>query len=190
MRPIRSHVLAILGVGLATPLLAQGRSPVSVEASAGVGLSRGGGTYRNRMGIALDATLAWRIRPTESGAVVVGLSGGMQGAVGSMADICVVASNGGCAPAYPVFYSVAALAGREWGRGRPTFARVLAGPAYYQAGARDGGGSAVGVQGRVDLATPVRGRVAVVGSVRGAALPSFRGDAHAHGAVALGVRVQ
>jgi hypothetical protein len=188
MSRFRLHVLAILGVGLGTPLFAQERTPASLEASAGVGFGRGG-TFRDRTAIALDATLGWRIGETASGAMVLALSGGVQGNSGAT-DICVIAPDGGCVPAYPLFYSLGAAAGWEWARGRGASARVLAGPAYYRAVRRDGGGGTVGLQGRVDLATPALWRVALVGSLRGAVLPSLRGDAHTLGTAGLGVRVQ
>jgi hypothetical protein len=185
----RSRILAILWVGLATPLFAQERMPVSLEASAGYGSSRGG-LYRDRPALAVDATLGWRISRTARGFMVLALSGGMHGN-GSESDICVPAAGGGCVPAHPLFYSLGALAGREWGRGRGASARVLAGPAYYRAfGSDRGGAGTTGLQGRVDLATPAPWRIALIGSLRWAVLPNFRGDVHTLGTAGFGVRVQ
>jgi hypothetical protein len=190
MSRFRLHILVILGVSLASALLpAQERAPVSLEGSAGVGIGHGSSTFRDRTGIALDATLAWRIRPAAAGAVLVALTGGVQGSPDAT-DLCTIAPNGGCVPAYPLFYSVGALAGREWARTRGASARVLAGPAYYRASPRSGGGGAFGLQARVDLTTPALWRVALLGSLRGAVLPSYGGGSHALGAVGLGVRVQ
>jgi hypothetical protein len=132
MSRFRLHVLALLGVGLGTPLFAQERTPASLEVSAGIGFGRGG-TFRDRTGIALDATLGWRIRQIPGGAMVLALTAGVQGNSGAT-DICVIAPAGGCVPAYPLFYSVGTAAGWEWVRGRGASARVP--------------------QGQVDVATP------------------------------------
>ena len=100
-----------------------------------------------------------------------------------------IAPRGGCTPAYPLFYSVGALAGWQWGRGRDASVRALSGAGYYRAVRRDGGGGTIGLQCRIDLATAALWRVALIGSLRGAVLPSFRGDAHGLGTASFGVRV-
>lgn len=87
MRHCRLHVLFILAIVLGTRLTAQDQPGASLEASAGLSSSRGG-TYRDRTGIALDATLGWRIEQTASPATILALSGGVQGN-SAVADICV-----------------------------------------------------------------------------------------------------
>jgi hypothetical protein len=192
MIPSRLQVLAVLAVGLGAPVLAQDRPavpPVSVEVSLGAGVGRGG-TFRDRVGVALDATLGWRVRPTADGALVLALSGAVQGSPAAV-DICLLTPDGTCVPAYPFFYSVGLTGGREWALRQNASDRFLAGPAYYGAGNRHGAGSrAFGLQGRVDVATPPLWRVALLGSFRGAVLPSYGGDAHVLAAAGLGVRVR
>ncbi len=183
-------LLVVVGIPVATPLAAQERSPVSLEASVGVGVGRSSERFRESTGLALDATLASRIRRTPSGAVIVALSGGGQGILTGVTSLCEPMPDGNCAPAYPGFYSLAALAGREWTHGVGASVRALAGPAYYRADWRSGGGGALGLQARVDVTTPPLWRVALLGSFRGALLPSFHGSRHTLGAIGLGLRVQ
>jgi hypothetical protein len=52
------------------------------------------------------------------------------------------------------------------------------------------GGHAVGVQARVELATPPVARLALVGSARAMYLPAYRGDAYLLQAFGLGLRIQ
>jgi hypothetical protein len=186
-------LLALLGSALGTPLFAQERPPVSLEVSAGVSFGRGGVTRRERNGVALDATLGWRVYPVPNGAVLLALSGGAQGAIGmDMTDDCQIAPGGGCLPDYPSFYSVGALAGWEWALERGASTRVLAGPAYYRGHQRrpDVSGRAIGLQARADFTTPTLRRIALLASLRAAVVPSFRGDTYALGAAGFGFRFQ
>jgi hypothetical protein len=188
MSRLRLHLLAVLGIAAATPLAAQQRSPVSLEASFGVGSGQSDGVYRERTGLVVDATLTLRLRPTRSGAMLLAVSGGGHGILTDVTSICDPTPDGGCARAYPAFYSLGLLAGREWQQWRGSSVRALAGPAYYRARSRGGGTG--GLQARLDVATPPLWRIAFLGSFRGAVLPGFRRERHTLGALALGVRLQ
>ena len=187
-------VLIALGAGvLGAPLVAQSRPAVSVDASAGLGVIEGAAGHNEHVGVALDATVGWRLRPSARGSAVFAVSGGAQGSMASN-DICIPLPGGGCRRDFTRFYSVGALAGWQVRGYRGASLRFLTGPAYYRALARDRDGrNALGVQGRIDIVTPALRRIAVVASVRGAALPGFGNVTdrpHTLGAVAVGLRVQ
>jgi hypothetical protein len=166
-------------------LHAQERPALSVEAAAGLGTG-GGGEYSSGAGFVLDAAVALRARLTRRGAVLVGFAVGAQGPPGG-GDDCILAPSGRCVPDFPLFYSTAAFLGWEIAGYQGPSVRALAGPAYYRA---DEGGAALGLQGRVDVATPALLHVALVASVRGTVLPNYRGDALGLVAAVVGVRLQ
>ena len=146
-----------------------------------------GRLFSNKGGLALDAVATSHVRKFSRVALVVGA--GVAGETLFAANDCMVspppAVFTGCAPDFPSFSSLTALAGVE---GRYSFiARVLAGPAVLHAGGR---GTAAGLQGRVDLSTPALIHVSLVASARGAWIPNFEGRSHRTRAVGVGVRFQ
>lgn len=147
---------------------------VSLDATAGLGASSGGGNFRSRGAVALDALFGIRLRPAAGSGLLAGLSAGLQGPIHGGDDCLIAPGGGGCVPHFPLFYSAGALVGWERAGARGPSVRVLAGPAYYRA---DEGGRALALQGRLDLATPALFHIALVASLRGAVLPDFRGDA-------------
>jgi hypothetical protein len=178
-------VLTACVIGRPTDAGAQQRPALSLEASAGVGTGAGG-EFQSRAGFAFDGFIGLRVRQANRGGTVAGLTGGIQGALAS-GDDCLLTPSGGCVPDFPLFYSAAALLGWEAAGTRGPSLRMLAGPAYYRA---DEGGAALGLQARLDVATPALLHVALVASVRGAVLPNFRSDALRLAAAGLGVRLQ
>jgi hypothetical protein len=187
---LRLRLLAVFGVVMTMPLAAQERSPVSLEASFGVGSGRSERTYRDRTAPVIDAMLTWRIRPDANGAILLGLSVGGHGVMTGVTSDCILMPDGGCMAPYPAFHSLGLLVGREWRRWAGSSVRALAGPALYRADWRSGGGRTGGLQGRVDIASPPVWRVALLGSVRGAVLPGYRRERHTLGAIGLGIRLQ
>lgn len=157
----------------------------SVEASLGVS-SGGGGAYVHRGGAAVDAVVTMPLLQTGSGAVVLAFTGTANGPI-AMEDVCVVAPNDGCYEEYPTFMSLGVAAGVQRRLGSTASARVMAGPAYYQA---VDGGDALGVQGRVDVARRLVSRLALVASARGTVLPGYEGETLRFGALGLGLRIQ
>ena len=179
-----SFLPPLLACVFAAPVGAQRLAP-SLDVSAG--FSTGiAGDFEARGGVAFEVLPALRVRPAPSGAILAALATGMQGPLASTDD-CVPRPAGGCVPDFPLLYSAAALLGWERAGPRGPSLRILAGAGYYRA---DEGGAALGLQGRLDVATPPLLHVALVASVRGAVLPNFRGDALGLAAVGLGLRLR
>lgn len=181
-----SFVVSLLGSFGAFPVVAQDRSPFSVDITVGPGVGVGGGVARQRAGLAADGIAAWRVRSVAAGQVLVGVSGSAQVAVGHN-DLCEIAPGGGCVPDFPQFYSAVLLAGMEIAMAHGASVRLLGGPGYYR---EDEGDRALGFQGRVDLATASWHSIAFVASLRGAVLPTFRSTPHGLGALGFGLRLQ
>jgi hypothetical protein len=187
--PSRSALVALVSLGLTTaPALAQGTlRPASVDVGVGVGFGRGGGLRHARDGVAASALVAWRVRALSAGAMLVGLGGSAQAPTDG-SDDCLLAPGGGCVPNYPGLQSVGALGGWGAGRGRRGSAvRALAGPAVFRSDER---ATALGLQARVDVATPSVAHLALVAWGQAALVPRLRSEAYRLGAVGLGLRVQ
>lgn len=183
--------LGLLGVGgllfSVSAAGAQSARRMSVDVSAGPSNGRGGESYENRAGIALDATVAWRMRSGERSVLLAGMSVGRQGSFGH--DLtCLPAPTGGCVPNYPRFKTAALLAGLELGNAGGPAIRVLVGPTGYWM--EEGERSAVGLHGRLDASTPSLGRLALVAAARSDLLPNHAGTRHLLGSFTVGIRVQ
>ena len=186
VKSVVAVLTSLFAIGLcATSLVAQQGARLSAEVSVGVGFGHGA-EWENRELGTLDGLVAWRVRPLRHGALLLGASGGVQGSVGGDA-VCTPASGGGCRADYPRFAGGSVLAGWEAARARSASLWLLAGPTFHRA---DVGGHAVGVQARVELATPPVARLALVGSARAMYLPAYRGDAYLLQAFGLGLRIQ
>ena len=182
-------VLASLALtGLAAGALhAQGTPPpLSLDLSVGAGSSVGGGAYTGRSGLAADVMAAARLRRRPTGAALAALAMSAQGALFTTRD-CLPGPGERCLRVFPTLYSVAALAGREWAVGGGAAVRLLGGPAYVW---DEGGGETVGLQARLDAATPPVARLALVASARVAALPRLHGTTFGLGALGIGLRVR
>ena len=194
--------LSAVILGLASAFLpagvphAQDPRPLSLDATLGGGAGVGGVEVHSRGGIALDALLGVRLRASGRSAFMAAVSAGFQGALGS-GDVCFIGSRGQCLEDFPILIPVAVLAGWEGrtGTGASPGAtiRLLAGPAYVHLDGDDSAGqrgNAAGAQGRVDLATPPLGPVALVASLRGNVVPRFSGQTLGSWAVGLGLRLR
>lgn len=177
-------------------LHAQAPRALTVDVTVGISGGIGGGEYRGREGPSADGLLAHAVRRAPGGALIAGLGASFQGAIWSD-DMCVIGSRGQCLEYFPSMTTLGLLAGWEGrrGRGRSTgaTARLLAGPAYVHLDGDDSAGqrgSAAGFQARLDLATPHLGPVALVGTVRGTAVPRFRGERYGAWALGVGVRLR
>lgn len=178
-------LLAAAGVAVLSVDAAAQRIGPSAEAGVGLAVG-GGGTYTNRGGAAMDAVLAMPLMQTGSGAVMLAFTGTANGAVATE-DVCVVAPDGECRGVFPTFMSLGVAAGVQHRLGSRASARVLAGPAYYQA---VDGGDTFGLQGRVDVSRSLFSRLALVASLRGTVLPSYDDESLGFAAFGLGLRVQ
>jgi hypothetical protein len=163
----------------------QTAGPVGVEVTAGL-RSGQGGAYVNRGGMALDLAAVSPLRDLGAATVTGAFSVGGQTSLVRL-DHCLLLEDGGCAPDFPTLLSVGALLGVQRGSARSASARLMAGPTAYQALP---GGRALGVQGRLDLATPSWRSMALVGTVQRAVLPSFRGARVAITSFGVGLRVE
>ena len=184
MSGIPRCVILILVLAVATPAAAQRRSAFSLEGSVGRGTGSGGGERVDRSGLALDGTIAWRGRSDLPSGPILGGSFSWQGRRGDT-DWCKPQANGSCVLVYPTFTMVHVLGGWELARGAGASLRLLAGPGLF---VQELGRGSVGFTGRIDLATPVRGGVALMGSGR-VGLTAPRGDGHTLSAATIGVRI-
>ena len=186
---MRTAIISIVSLFVAASAAgAQELRPFSVDVTLGGGAGVGGGELRERGGLGFDA-VAVRVGASGRNTLVLGASAGFQG-FWSSDDMCVPGSRGQCLEDFPSFSTLVLLAG--WERGSPgATVRALAGPAFVRIGGDiEQSGSTAGLQGRVDLATPQLGPVALVASVRATAVPRFRGRTLATWAVGLGLRLR
>lgn len=194
MVPLAGCLAALLLVPVG--LSAQAPRPLTLDASLGASRGSGGGEFRDRGGVALDGLVARAFRGAPGGALIGGVSASFQGTPWSD-DMCVMGSRGQCLDQFPMVSTIGVLAGWEGrrGTGRSTgaTARLLAGPAYVHMDGDDSAGqrgSTAGLQARLDLATPHLGPVALVGSLRGTAVPRFRGETYGAWAFGVGLRIR
>lgn len=171
--------VCVMGV----PAAAQQTFGPSVEGS--VGLRYGsGGHYMNRAGAAVDVLATMPVARVAGGTVVGGLTGGVSGAMASEL-VCVADPQFACVPGFPTFVSVAALAGVQRSLGSGSL-RVLVGPGYYQA---VDGPDVLGMQARIDVATPRFWRVSLIGSARTNVLPDYQNDVVRLNTFGIGLRI-
>jgi hypothetical protein len=175
---------------LAVPLDAaaqQRRWPVSLEASTGVGAGWAAGEFLDRTDgpvMAMDATVAVRVRTTAGGGgYVAALSGSFQGAPRDA--ICIMPPDrSGCIPHFPDFSLLALLGGWE---SATTNLRLTTGPALLQDGHFE---EVFGWQARWDGAAPVFARIGLMASLRGVLVPAYHGDPIALMGFGVGLRVR
>lgn len=175
----------LLACAAALPAAAQQSFGPSIEATVGFSAG-GGGAFIERGGAAVDAVLAMPLARTSAGTFVAGLTASGNGKATSEL-VCADGPGNVCIGSYPTFLSLGLVAGVQQSLGRNASARVLAGPAYYQA---VDGPDTWGLQGRVDVARPFAPRTAAVLSLRGSVLPSYEGETLRFASLALGLRVQ
>jgi hypothetical protein len=182
---IRRILTIIAAAALVPGAAAAQRLGPSIEATAGLGTG-GGGTYVDRGGITLDALLTAPVGTGSAGTFVVGVTGAANGQFTSEL-VCVVGPGDECIGEYPTFLSLGAVAGVQRRMSRHLSARVLAGPAYFQA---VDGEDAAGAQGRFDVARELAPHAWLVASVRGAFIPRYEDERLHFGGFGLGLRIQ
>lgn len=184
-RTLAAALLLACATALPADAAAQQSFGPSIEATVGLSTG-GGGAFIERGGAAVDAVLAVPLARTSAGTFVAGLTASGNGKATSEL-VCVDGPGGVCIGSYPTFLSLGVVGGVQQPLGRNASARVLAGPAYYQA---VDGPDTWGLQGRVDVARPFAPRAAAVLSLRGSVLPSYEGETLRFASVALGLRLQ
>ena len=177
-------MLAVLALATALPAEAQRRSQFSLEGSLGRGSGSGGGERVERTGLAVSGTVAWRGRTDRASGPIVGADLAWQGKRGDT-DICKVQPNGVCVSTYPSFTMMSVLGGWELARGTGASIRMLAGAGLF---VRELGPGAPGFTARLDVASPIRGGIALVGSGR-VGITAPRGITHTLGAITVGIRI-
>jgi hypothetical protein len=169
---------------LAPAAAAQQSLPVSLDASLGLRIGSGG-TYVERTSVAADLLLGVNLGRSGAGTLVGAVTAGVQGAMARDLS-CQLGPGGECVPAFPVLLSAGAMVGvsrpSAWG----FTTRALAGPAYFRGEEQSG---ALGLQGRLDVATPAILHTSLVVSFRGTLLPDFRGETLGTTSLGLGLRV-
>lgn len=162
----------------------QGQTQLSFDATFGASYGKGGGLRQNRDGTALDGLLAWRSRGPSPFHPLFGFAAGVQGQKNNDPP-CLPLPGSNCVPDYPRVFTLGILFGAEH-QGRLGAARVMAGPTHYRI---DGGGSALGGQLRLEVASPPFHRVAVVGSGRGGLVWKLDRQNFQFGAVGIGLGI-
>ncbi len=185
---IRTAVLFIAAASIAfVPMAASAQSEPRPSFDAVISIRTGeGGYYVNRDGFALELTGAFPLRETSAGTFIGGLTTGLQGSFWG-GWRCVRDPDGYCSSTFPGMIFVGALWGIERGSSSSGSARAVGGPFYYSMDLL--GLKGVGLQGRIDLATRTRGRLAFVASLRQAVLPSVQGDVVGITSLGAGVRI-
>lgn len=185
----RTQAVALLLAALtAAPLSAQdGLRPASFDAGVGFGVGRGGGRRDARDGVAASALLAWRLHGISRDHLLIGLGVAAQSVIDG-GDDCLLASGGACVPNYPWFRALGVMGGWEARHGAEGSAvRALAGPAVFRSEER---ATALGLQGRVDVATPPVVHVALTAWGQGALVPRLRSERYSMASFGLGLRVR
>jgi hypothetical protein len=162
--------------------------PFSADFTVGPDIGHGGANPGLHPGIAIDLLAAWRARIIRRGSFVLGFSATLRGSPVNT-DECEPAAGGGCVPRFPDTHAVGLLAGVERGIAGRASVRLLGGVARYGDADNDIH-TALGIQGRLDLATAAWHRIAFVTSARAALVPNLRGDAYQFGALGFGLRFE
>lgn len=185
----RRALLALLlpFAGVPVPAAAQESRTHTAEWLIGYGAGTASGRYRETIHLALDFVLARRYGREAAIAPMVALDFGGQAPFGAVSDVCIFAPRepSGCVQLYPAFFSIGVLGGLE---ARTASLRVSAGPAYVHArldGRDHEAANTVGLQARTQL-----GAGALVFSIRGMFVPSYRSDSFWLIAYQIGLRAR
>jgi hypothetical protein len=171
---------------IASPLSAQARDSLSLDATVGSSVGSGGRHHHNDDGgIGGELTLTVRPHPDRETAVIAALTVGGRRSV-DFGDKCAVepGAGSGCLPAFPAFSHVGILGGIER-RASALAVRALAGPAFY------GGGGVSGVGGQFQLDGAAGStHLALVVAARGSVIASFTGETLLARSLEFGLRVR
>jgi len=156
-----------------------------LEGTFGRSAGSGGGVRRERDGTAIDGLLMSRARRRSGIAhLVLAFGGGLEGP--SNPETCLALPGSGCVPDFPRIYSFGLFVGAEHS-GRFGDVRLLAGPTHYRV---DGGGSSLGGQARLEVATPSAfDHVALVASARGGLVSNLDRQSFRLAAIGIGLAV-
>jgi len=161
------------------------RRVISAEVTVGQSTGRGGVYGGDRSGLALDGLVSTRTITPARFHGILGVGGGIEGP-DAKSNNCLREPVAGCVPNFPRITSFGLYLGAEH-VGRFGDARLMAGPTHYGAA---GGGGALGIQMRLQLATPTVHRIQLVGSARGGFAWNLDRQDIRLGAVGIGLGVR
>jgi hypothetical protein len=153
----------------------------------GGGHTFGGGHLSDRNFAAIDALFAIGRQAPSMSSTLFGVALGAQAGFWQGDDCRILDGVRGCLKDFPNLVSAALLAGRSHGLPLGSSVAVLGGAGIYLP---NGGGAALGLQARMDVASAVKARAGFIVSLRGAYLPNLRDDSYLPVALGVGVRFQ
>lgn len=150
--------------------------PISLQATVGARMGAGG-TYDSYTGAAIGFTIGVPLRKVGAGTLIGAAAVGAQSSVLS-SEHCIVLRDqpNRCVPDFPTLVSLGLLGGVQRGSTAGFSAHALAGPVFYRAHSISGGGNALGLQGRLEFATPTLFHTAPIFSLRSSLIPRFAGE--------------
>jgi hypothetical protein len=182
-------LLCVTAVGLfagPTPLIAQDRWPITLEAFVGGtrGHSDNNERYRGgREGLWADILAGGKLHSDDRAGALIALSAGMHVVNHVTTADCLPAPEAGCVPWFPGFGAVSLLGGWE---SRSTNLRLLGGPGFVTSD----GEEAAGFAGRLDAALPLVGHISTAASLSTLVVPSWKGDRFYHLSLGVGFRIR
>ena len=172
---------AIAALSIVSPCTAQQLRPVFFELSAGATFGGSSVPHQLKYGFAGSALAGYRPGVRTTGGFVVAISGSVEAHGVSVA--CDVVAGGNCAPDFPHFWILSALAGWKTTSGS---VRFLVGPGVAHSDSERAGA----MQARLELAKPIFSRVSLLASGRFNNIPDHRGDSFRLGSIAVGFRLR
>lgn len=173
-------------------LSAQTSNPLrrlSVEGTFGLPRVRGGDPLErdNNLGV-VDLGATFRVYDSRRGSLLVGVNRANYLPHGNDATCPIRPGTTLCVPDYPEFAATSLLVGWQSPRPARGSLRLLMGPGLYRADNRDIGNS-LGLQARVDVASPTLWHVSLVTSARAWVVPNAEGTRYRQTMLGLGLRI-
>lgn len=184
---MRRFLMASVMLTVARPASAQRRERVTIEGSLGVARVVTSIPFTSTASLAFDAIVALRARETPGHSLVLGASISRFDIGGADAS-CRLLPDDSCAPSLPNLGARSILAGWESTSRIHESVRVLLGPVWFHR--YYGDGNSAGVQGRLDLSSHMRGRLAFLVSGRWSHVPSFQDRALNYFSLGVGFRLR
>jgi hypothetical protein len=162
---------------------------LSVEGTFGLPRVRGGDPLErdNNLGV-VDLGVTFRALDSRRGSLLVGVNRASYLPHGNDATCPVRPGTTRCVPDYPEFAATSLLVGWQSPRPQRGSLRLLMGPGLYRADNRDIGNS-LGLQARIDVASPALWHVSLVTSARAWVVPNAEGTRYRQMMLGLGLRI-
>lgn len=162
---------------------------LSVEGTFGLPRVRGGDPLErdNNLGV-VDLGVTFRARDSRRGSLLLGINRASYLPHGNDLTCPIRPGTTRCVPDYPEFAATSLLVGWQTPRPARGSLRLLMGPGLYRADNRDIGNS-LGLQARVDVASPALWHVSLVTSARAWVVPNAEGTRYRQTMLGLGLRI-